>query len=243
LAGALVVSGCSSKSNSPAAKSFLRTTLASGPWPNLPSTPLYLAVMDFPQPNGEAAPTGGHMHPPGFVFGLTGIARVLPDGGGHIDVGPGQAIFAPPFVHHQHSNPGPGPDNWLFFGPRTETVRNMPLPSPEAISLLAGPTLTGLQVGQSYMLQLDQLTIRPGGQSPVQRQNGPTIVYVLDGQVSMHTPHAGPQQLKWGATTILNDGDISQLRNDSPSDQAQVMVMTMWIQGQQPDTPVNSSLT
>lgn len=248
-AAALVVfvsigTGCSSSNaKSPSANAFLRTTVAEGPWPNLPATPLYMSVLDFPQPAGEKAPAGGHTHPPGFVFGLTGLARVELDDGSHVDIPPGHAIFAPPFVHHDHTDPGPGPDDWLFLGPRTEAVRNNPLPSPEAQDFFNSDTITGLVTGKDYMLKLDEVTIRPGGQSPTEREGGPTLVYVLEGQVSLHQPQKSPQILKWGQTTFLADGGVSQLRNDSLTDQAKLLVMTMWQQGQPSSTPVDSALT
>jgi hypothetical protein len=244
----LVAAGCGKSSTSQGAIGFLRTEKASGAFPNLPSTPEFLATIDFPQPVGENAPTGGHMHPPGFVIGLTGDARVDVPGppATTIDVFPGQVLFAPPFVHHSHSNPGPGPNDWLFMGPRAEDVRNMPLPSPEAQLIFNSADLTGMVAGANYMLSLDQDTIRPGGQSGIQKQGGPTEIYALEGNMIINeVGEAGqaPIVLTWGHAMFLPMGAIWQVVNPfkGSDGQSQLLVMTQWRQGQPSDTPVNSA--
>jgi quercetin dioxygenase-like cupin family protein len=141
VATALVAVGCGTKAGGPTAEGFDSATMAQGVFANIqytdpgtpdytPTTPLYLSILDFPQAPGENAPTGGHAHPSGFVYGLTGTTHVNVDDGTQLPVGPGQALFAPPFVHHTHSNPGNDPNGWLFIGLRTDAARTKPLPSP-----------------------------------------------------------------------------------------------------------------
>ncbi|MGI9080089.1 MAG: cupin domain-containing protein [Acidimicrobiales bacterium] len=239
----LTAAGCGSSSSSTAAKSFLRTQLAEGPYANVPATavPMYEAVVDFPQPAGEEAPSAaGHSHPPGFLFGLTGVTRVNEDGDKHVDVGPGDALFAPAFVHHFHSNPGPGPNDWLFMGVRPESVREQPLPSPGAKVIVNSDDLPGLTAGSNYTMRLDELTVRPGGQSAAVKQTGPTVIYVLDGEVQMHQQSQSPHALEFGKTALLPAGAVYQVQNPFKG-QAKLLVMTIWPQGQPADTPVSSA--
>lgn len=88
---ALVVTGCSSTGGTPVAPAFETTTLADGVFANVeyadpghpdytPTTPLYASVVDFPQAAGENAPAGGHAHPSGFVYVISGTTQVNLDG-------------------------------------------------------------------------------------------------------------------------------------------------------------------
>lgn len=246
--------GSSSNGDTAAARGFLRTTAAQGAYPNttymnpegkvvyLPTTPMYMSIVDFPQPLGEKAPLpSGHVHPSGFVYSLTGVTQVDEDNGGHITINPGEAIFAPPFVHHSHENPGPGPDDWLFLGPRTTAVRNQPLPSPSAHVVLNAPELPPLVPEATYIMRLDQITLRPGGQSAVTKQGGPTLVYILDGHMSLHQHSGSPEDLQFGKATFLPEGTVFQLHNPDGKSQSQALVMTMWLQGHPSDTPVSSA--
>lgn len=252
---ALMTLSCGSTTSSAAAKGFSSTTMAQGDYPNTDysfdgkvvytasTVRMYDSVVDFPQPVGEKAPLpSGHVHPSGFVVGLTGVTQVDLDDGTHVTVTAGQAIFAPPFVHHSHENPGPGPDDWLFLGPRTEAVRNMPLPSPSAVDVFNSETLPPLTPNATYVMRLDKFTIAPGGQSATVKQGGPTMVYVLDGNDSLHRLNGATEQLGFGHAAFISQGTTYQLRNSSTTDQTHVLVMTMWLKGQPSSTIVNTSL-
>jgi uncharacterized RmlC-like cupin family protein len=250
----LVALSCGSKTGvSPNALGFNATTLAQGPFPIQDYTfngkveftaksLVYPAVLDFPQPAGENAPTGGHVHPPGFVYDLTGQTFVNLDDGSHITIGPGQAIFAPPYVHHTHSNPGPGPDNWLFLGVRTESVRKSPLPSPEAINVLSAGDLPPLDAGATYMLRLQMVTLRPTGQTPTTKLGGATLLYMLDGQNNLAMQGHGTSTMMFNHANFLPTGTVFQMRNPSTTEQSQVLEMTFWLKGQAPTTDVKTSL-
>lgn len=252
---ALLAVGCGTKKASPTAVGFGSTVLAQGVFPNTnytapdgaseftPTTPMYASIIDFPQVGGETAPTGGHVHPSGFVAGLTGTTTVNLDDGSKVTIEPGQAIFAPPFVHHTHSNPGVGPDDWLFLGVRTEAVRPKALPSPEARVIINTADLPPLVPDGNYVMRLERFTIRPGGQSASVKQGGPTLLYELEGENSLHQAGAKTRTLGFDQAAFLPQGAVYQLRNPSKTDQAQVLVMTMWLQGTPASTIVDTSLS
>ncbi|HEX4588216.1 MAG TPA: hypothetical protein VH185_09685 [Mycobacterium sp.] len=91
-------------------------------------------------------------------------------------------------------------------------------------------------------MRLDKFTIRPGGQSPVVKQGGPTLVDVLDGSDSLHELNAPTATLGVGQASFLPQDSVYQLRNPSKNDESQVLVMTMWLQGGQANTAVDTAL-
>jgi len=241
VAVALIAVGCGSSSSNGEAKSFLRTKKGEGMWPNMPDTVLYESILDFPQPEGEKAPSvAGHEHPPGFVVGLSGDARKQLDGGKVLDVFPGDVMFAKPFIHHYHENPGPGPNDWLAFLVRPASVRDQPLPGSTAKVVFNSDDLPKFAPGSNLMLRLDEFTVRPGGQSGVTKQSGPTLVYSLEGEVRMHQQSQSPSTLQWGKTAFVPKGGVFQVKNPFKG-QAKLLVLTVWEDGQPPDTPVSSA--
>jgi mannose-6-phosphate isomerase-like protein (cupin superfamily) len=256
VAVAVLAAGCATtatKQASPAAQGFDSTTLAEGVFANVryadpgnpdytPTTPVFASVVDFPQAPGETAPAAGHAHPSGFVYGLAGTAQVNLDDGTTIPVGPGRAVFAPPFVHHTHSNPGSEPNDWLFLGIRTESARTKPLPSPQARIIIDTADLPPLVVGGNYAMRLDRFMIRPGGQSPAVRQGGPTLLFVLKGSDSLHQMNEATKTVEVNQAGFLPEGSVYQLRNPSTSDESQVLVMTMWLQGNPANSTVDTAL-
>lgn len=253
LAAAVVATGCGTSGPGPGAQGFDSATVAHGVFANIrytdpgdpdyiPGTPLYLSIIDFPQVAGENAPTGGHAHPSGFVYGLTGSTLVNVDDGSHLTVRPGEALFAPPFVHHSHSNPGSQPNDWLFLGMRAESARTKPLPSPTARVVIDSADIPALVVGANYEMRLDRVTVRPGGQSPVLKLGGPTLVYILEGSESVHRKNDTTTTLRMGQGGYLPQDSVYQLRNLSTNDESQVLVMTMWLQGRPANTAVDTAL-
>jgi len=67
----------------------------------LPSPPVFISVLELPQPPG--AVLGPHAHIPGFVADLSGTATMA-IAGNVVDVGPGDAFFIPSLVDHDHQN-------------------------------------------------------------------------------------------------------------------------------------------
>jgi hypothetical protein len=67
----------------------------------LPGAPVFISVLELPQPAG--AVLGPHLHIPGFVVDVSGIATMA-IGGGIVDVGPGDAFFTADQQPHDHEN-------------------------------------------------------------------------------------------------------------------------------------------
>jgi quercetin dioxygenase-like cupin family protein len=72
-----------------------------GPVAKLPAGPVFISVIELPQPPG--AVLGPHAHIPGFEFDVFGTAAVVA-GGKVLDVGPGDAAFTPANQRHSHEN-------------------------------------------------------------------------------------------------------------------------------------------
>jgi hypothetical protein len=66
-----------------------------------PTAPVFISVLELPQPAG--AVLGPHIHIPGFVADVSGIATMV-IGGGVVDVGPGDAFFTADQQPHDHEN-------------------------------------------------------------------------------------------------------------------------------------------
>jgi quercetin dioxygenase-like cupin family protein len=73
----------------------------------LPAGPVFISVLELPQPPG--AVLGPHKHPAGFVFDVSGMATMAIDGRGIVNIGPGDAFFLTPLQPHDHENPAAVP--------------------------------------------------------------------------------------------------------------------------------------
>jgi len=67
----------------------------------LPAPPVFISVLELPQPAG--AVLGPHSHIPGFVFDVFGTATMVIDGA-TVDVAPGDAFFTANLQLHDHEN-------------------------------------------------------------------------------------------------------------------------------------------
>ena len=70
--------------------------------PSLPPGPVFISVLELPQPAG--AVLGPHAHIPGFVLDVSGTATMAIAGRGTVDVGPGAAVFTANLQRHDHEN-------------------------------------------------------------------------------------------------------------------------------------------
>jgi quercetin dioxygenase-like cupin family protein len=77
-------------------------TVVEGRIDALPAGPVFISVLELPQPPG--AVLGPHAHIPGFVLDLYGVATMVIKGDGTKEVGPGQAIFTAAGKLHDHEN-------------------------------------------------------------------------------------------------------------------------------------------
>ena len=68
----------------------------------LPAGPVFISVLELPQPPG--AVLGPHKHVAGFVLDFSGTASMVIPGRSAVDVGPGDAVFLAPLQLHDHGN-------------------------------------------------------------------------------------------------------------------------------------------
>ena len=68
----------------------------------LPAGPVFISVLELPQPPG--AVLGPHKHVAGFVFDVSGTATMVIPGRGNVNVGPGDAVFLANLQSHDHGN-------------------------------------------------------------------------------------------------------------------------------------------
>lgn len=73
----------------------------------LPPGPVYISVLELPQPAG--AVLGPHRHVGGVVVDFYGSSVLRVPGDGLREVTPGKVAFIPPLELHSHENPGPVP--------------------------------------------------------------------------------------------------------------------------------------
>ena len=73
-----------------------------GPVAELPAAPVFISVLELPQPAG--AVLGPHKHIAGFVMDTFGTATMLMETGNVVDVGPGDAVFTANVQIHDHEN-------------------------------------------------------------------------------------------------------------------------------------------
>lgn len=73
----------------------------------LPPGPVYISVLELPQPAG--AVLGPHRHVGGVVVDFYGNSVLRVPGDGSREVTPGKVAFIPPLELHSHENPGPVP--------------------------------------------------------------------------------------------------------------------------------------
>jgi quercetin dioxygenase-like cupin family protein len=76
--------------------------VAEGHVAELPAAPVFISVLELPQPAG--AVLGPHTHIAGFVVDVSGTATMVMEGGTVVDVGPGDAVFTAANVPHDHEN-------------------------------------------------------------------------------------------------------------------------------------------
>jgi hypothetical protein len=78
------------------------TSVVEGSVAALPSGPVFISVLELPQPAG--AVLGPHAHIPGFVLDVAGTATMAIAGRGTVEVRPGEALFTASLQSHDHEN-------------------------------------------------------------------------------------------------------------------------------------------
>jgi quercetin dioxygenase-like cupin family protein len=78
------------------------TSVVEGNVVALPPGPVFISVLELPQPAG--AVLGPHAHIPGFVLDVAGTATMAIAGRGMVEVRPGDAVFTANLQSHDHEN-------------------------------------------------------------------------------------------------------------------------------------------
>ncbi|MBV9323408.1 MAG: cupin domain-containing protein [Chloroflexi bacterium] len=194
-----------------AAVGFDAQTLAEGKLDAPPTGPTYVSFVDVPQPGGDRIT---HSHVAGFVYTLSGVARVTLADGSSTDLNPGAAsFFIGDNVSHTHENPTAVDNEWLFISLRPASARATPLPIPGASTAYATDDLADLPQGPTTE-RLMLVTLQPGGHDAPHANGGIETLYVLQGTVRLQltdqsiTVDAGQGFSHPPATPIqaINDG-------------------------------------
>ena len=190
---------------------FVSTKLADGPLPVLPAIPLYINVLDVPQP--PAASTQ-HAHLAGFVYAVAGVHRYALQGGATTDSQPGQGVFVAQDAVHTHSNPGTTPNQWYFIALRNTNARSAAMPFPGGTVLYESADLpaNALPAGK-YVEQLNLTTLEKGGRTASHKHGGVELFIVLDGTVQLRVAGQQVQILTKGKGAVVPPNTILQATN------------------------------
>lgn len=197
---------------------LVNTKLADGPLDALPTLPLFINVLDVPQP--PASPIQ-HAHIAGFVYAVTGVHQLTVAGATAArDIKPGEAVFVPGNVAHTHANPGATPSEWYFMGLRNTGARSGSPLFPGQTTLYETPDLpvTAFPAGK-YVEQLNVATLDKGGRSASHKHGGVEVLIILDGTVSLRVAGQQPQALTKGKGALVPPNTTLQVTNagDGPA--------------------------
>ena len=160
---------------------FDARTLAEGKLDAPPDGATYVSFVDVPQPGGDRIT---HAHVAGFVYTLSGVARVTLADGSSTDLNPGTASFIGDNISHTHENPTTVDNEWLFISLRPISARTVPLPIPGATTVYATDDLTELS-NRPITERLMSVTLQPGGHDAPHTNGGIETLYVLHGTVRL----------------------------------------------------------
>lgn len=191
-------------------------SLAAGKVDSLPTGPVYIRFIRFPQPAGNLIPSSQHQ--PGFVYVESGVHRLTLAGQSPIDITAGQAKFHQS-VTHTHFNPGPGPSVWYFIALWPSAARSVPL-----VSRIAQPVFessdfaAGVLPGGSYSQVLRRVDLQPNGATEAHEFGGLSAFFVLSGSVTIRANHQAPTTLASGhGAAFLPGVGLQELNTGSSS--------------------------
>ncbi|MDP9321814.1 MAG: cupin domain-containing protein [Chloroflexota bacterium] len=190
---------------------FVSTKLADGPLDVLPTLPLFINVLDVPQP--PASPIQ-HAHIAGFVYAVTGVHQLTIQASAATDVKPGEAAFVPGNVVHTHANPGTTANEWYFMGLRNTGARTGTPLFPGQTTLYETPDLpvTAFPPGK-YVEQLNVTTLEKGGRTASHKHGGVEVLLILDGTVTLRVAGQQPQTLTKGKGAFVPPNTTLQATN------------------------------
>jgi len=191
---------------------FVSTKLGDGPLEALPTLPLFINVLDVPQP--PASPIQ-HAHIAGFVYAVSGVHQLTIQGAAAQDLKPGEAGFVPGNVLHTHANPGTTPSEWYFLGLRNTAARSGGAPLfPGQTTLYESPDLpaTAFAPGK-YVEQLNVTTLEKGGRTASHKHGGVEVFVILEGTVALRVAGQQPQTLTKGKGALVAPNTTLQVTN------------------------------
>jgi quercetin dioxygenase-like cupin family protein len=216
---------------------FTSTKLADGPLPVLPPLPLYINVLDVPQP--PAASTQ-HAHLAGFVYAVAGVHRYVLQGGATTDSQPGQGVFVAQDAVHTHANPGTIPNQWYFIALRNTNARSAAMPFPGGTILYESADLpaSALPAGK-YVEQLNVITLEKGGRTASHKHGGVEMLVILDGTVQLRVAGQSAQTLTKGKAAVVAPSTILQATNTGDG-QAKFLAFFVTAEGAEFSTNVDA---
>ncbi|HEV3096536.1 MAG TPA: hypothetical protein VG104_05265 [Candidatus Dormibacteraeota bacterium] len=162
-------------------------TLDAGKLDTLPTGPVYIRIIRFPQPAGYVIHSKQHVA--SFVFVETGAHRLTLNDQPPIDLVAGQAKFHQS-VAHTHLNPGPDPSVWYSIALWPSSARGQPLVDPIAHAAFeSSDILRGALPHVAYSQVLRQVTLATRGTTGAHRFGGHSSFYVLSGSVTIRSAH------------------------------------------------------
>jgi quercetin dioxygenase-like cupin family protein len=190
---------------------FVSTKLGEGPLDALPTPPLFINVLDIPQP--PASPIL-HAHIAGFVYAVNGVHQLTLQGAAARDIKPGEGAFVPGNVVHTHANPGTTPNEWYFMGLRNTGARTGAPLFPGQTTLYESPDLpaTAFPAGK-YVEQLNATTLEKGGRTASHKHGGVEVFLILDGTVTLRVAGQQAQTLTKGKGTFVPPNTTLQVTN------------------------------
>jgi quercetin dioxygenase-like cupin family protein len=162
-------------------------TLDAGKLNTLPTGPVYIRIIRFPQPAGYVIHSKQHVA--SFVFVETGAHRLTLNDQPPIDLVAGQAKFHQS-VAHTHLNPGPDPSVWYSIALWPSSARGQPLVDPIAHAAFESSDIVREALPQvAYSQVLRQVTLAKLGTTGAHRFGGLSSFYVLSGSVTIRNAH------------------------------------------------------
>jgi hypothetical protein len=173
-------------------------TLNAGKLDSLPTGPVYIRVIRFPQPVGYVI--NSKQHVASVVYVETGAHRLILNGQATpIDLVAGQAVFHQS-VAHTHLNPGPvDPSVWYSIAIWPSSARSSSLVDKIAVAAFESEDISRESLPKvAYSQVLRLVTLAKDGTSGAHQFGGLSSFYVLAGSLSIKSAHRAPVTLAVG---------------------------------------------
>jgi quercetin dioxygenase-like cupin family protein len=162
-------------------------TLEAGKLNSLPTGPVYIRFIRFPQPAGKVIQSKQHVA--SVVYVESGLHRLTLNGQPPVDLVAGQAKFHQSLAH-THLNPGPGSSVWYSIALWPSSARGQPFVDPIAEAAYESSDFVRETLPQvAYSQVLRQITLAPAGTTGAHRFGGISSFYVLSGSVTVRIAH------------------------------------------------------